>query len=66
MLVFEKMIITLFFLEKRQFCRRKLAKIAENNDHNIDPWFRQASVKIVINIHNVLLLFFPNYTQRER
>jgi hypothetical protein len=34
---FEK-IITLFFLEKRQFFRRKWAKIAENCDHNIDPW----------------------------
>jgi hypothetical protein len=26
------------FGEKRQFFRRKLAKIAENCDHNIDPW----------------------------
>jgi hypothetical protein len=25
------------FWEKRQFFRRKLAKIAENCDHNIDP-----------------------------
>jgi hypothetical protein len=25
------------FREKRQFFRRKLAKIAENCDHNIDP-----------------------------
>jgi hypothetical protein len=25
--------------EKRQFFRRKLAKIAENYDHNIDPRF---------------------------
>jgi hypothetical protein len=24
--------------KKRQFFRRKLAKIAENCDHNIDPW----------------------------
>jgi hypothetical protein len=32
------MIITLFFLEKRQFFRRKLSKIAENCDPNIDPW----------------------------
>jgi hypothetical protein len=30
-------IITLVFLEKRQFFRRKLSKIAENCDHNIDP-----------------------------
>jgi hypothetical protein len=28
------------FCEKRQFVRRKLAKIAENCDHNIDPWWR--------------------------
>jgi hypothetical protein len=27
------------FREKRQFFRRKLAKIAENCDHNIDPRF---------------------------
>jgi hypothetical protein len=26
------------FCEKRQFFRRKLTKIAENCDHNIDPW----------------------------
>jgi hypothetical protein len=26
------------FWEKRQFVCRKLAKIAENCDHNIDPW----------------------------
>jgi hypothetical protein len=26
------------FLEERQFFRRKLGKIAENCDHNIDPW----------------------------
>jgi hypothetical protein len=26
------------FREKRQFFRRKLGKIAENFDHNIDPW----------------------------
>jgi hypothetical protein len=30
-------IITLFLGEKRQFFRRKLAKIAETCDHNIDP-----------------------------
>jgi hypothetical protein len=29
------------FLEKRQFFRRKLSKIAENCDHNIDPKTRQ-------------------------
>jgi hypothetical protein len=26
------------FWEKRQFYRQKLSKIAENCDHNIDPW----------------------------
>jgi hypothetical protein len=26
------------FRAKRNFFRRKLAKIAENSDHNIDPW----------------------------
>jgi hypothetical protein len=26
------------FKEKRQFFCRKVAKIAENCDHNIDPW----------------------------
>jgi hypothetical protein len=25
------------FREKRQFCRRKLPKMAENCDHSIDP-----------------------------
>jgi hypothetical protein len=26
------------FWEKRQFFHQKLSKIAENCDHNIDPW----------------------------
>jgi hypothetical protein len=26
------------FWEKRQLFRRKMSKIAENRDHNIDPW----------------------------
>jgi hypothetical protein len=29
--------------EKRQFFRRKLSKIAENRDHNIDSWFTEIS-----------------------
>jgi hypothetical protein len=38
LLVFEKKwIITLVFEINANFFRRKLAKIAENNDHNIDP-----------------------------
>jgi ABC-type antimicrobial peptide transport system ATPase subunit len=35
--LFEILIITLFFLEKRHFFHQKLAKIAENCDYNIDP-----------------------------
>jgi hypothetical protein len=31
-------IVTLVFEKKRQLFRRKLSKIAENCDHNIDPW----------------------------
>jgi hypothetical protein len=31
-------ITTLVFDKKTPFFRRKLAKIAENCDHNIDPW----------------------------
>jgi hypothetical protein len=34
---FKKMIITLFFWEKRQNFCRKFLKIAQNCDHNIDP-----------------------------
>jgi hypothetical protein len=32
------LIITLVFEKNANFFRRKLAKIAENCDHNIDPW----------------------------
>jgi hypothetical protein len=35
--LYKILIITLVFLEKRQFFRQKLSKIAENCDHNIDP-----------------------------
>jgi hypothetical protein len=31
------MIVTLVFVKNAIFFRRKLAKIAENRDHNIDP-----------------------------
>jgi hypothetical protein len=41
----KKLIITLAFLEKRQFFRRKLAKIKENCDRNIDPWYAGQLVK---------------------
>jgi hypothetical protein len=39
LIVFEKfVIITLVFGKNANFFRRKLSKIAENCDHNIDPW----------------------------
>jgi hypothetical protein len=34
----KKLIITLVFKKNANFFRQKLAKIAENCDHNIDPW----------------------------
>jgi alpha/beta superfamily hydrolase len=34
----KKLIMALVFEKKRHFFRRKLTKIAENCDHNIDPW----------------------------
>jgi hypothetical protein len=37
LLVFENVDHNIGFWEKRQFFRRKLSKIDENNDHNIDP-----------------------------
>jgi hypothetical protein len=39
LLVFAKIVIITLVFEKNDifFCR-KLAKIAENSDHNIDPW----------------------------
>jgi hypothetical protein len=41
------LIITLVFEKKRQFFRRKLSKIAENCDHNIDPWDRCCDLKYI-------------------
>jgi hypothetical protein len=35
----KKLTITLFFEKNANFFHRKLSKIAENCDHNIDPWF---------------------------
>jgi hypothetical protein len=37
-LAFAKMLSLHWFLRKTPFFCRKLAKIAENCDHNIDPW----------------------------
>jgi hypothetical protein len=35
-------------LRKRQFFRRKLAKIADNCDHNIDPWKPSTSEYVLV------------------
>jgi hypothetical protein len=44
--LFKTLIIT-FDLEKNaNFFRRKLAKIAEISDHNIDPWLPQKQIRI--------------------
>jgi hypothetical protein len=43
----ENLIITLVFDKKRQFFRRKLSKIAENCDHNIDPWLSHVTFEVV-------------------
>jgi hypothetical protein len=51
----QNLIITLVFEKKRQFFRRKLAKIAENCAHNIGPWSRfNESVPAVIYLQNLL------------
>jgi hypothetical protein len=38
--LYKIVIITLVFEKNATFCR-KLSKIAENCDHNIDPWYEQ-------------------------
>jgi hypothetical protein len=48
LLCFEKIDHNIGFWEKRQFFRRKLAKIAENCDHNIDP--RWVCEKVAQNV----------------
>jgi hypothetical protein len=42
--------ITLVFEKNANFVRRKLAKIADNCDHNIDPWSQ--SYDLVIYNYN--------------
>jgi hypothetical protein len=41
-------IIELGFWEKRQFFHRKLAKVARNCDHNIDPWLRLSNIAVQV------------------
>jgi hypothetical protein len=40
------------FLEKRQFFPRILSKIAENCDHNIDPWEGGKNKKLCLTSEN--------------
>jgi hypothetical protein len=47
------LIITLVFEENANFFRRKLAKIAENCDHNIDPRFK-ATQLLFATLHRTL------------
>jgi hypothetical protein len=48
LLVFEKMAITLVF-EKTPIFSQKIGKIAENNDHNIEP--RNPINKVIVVFH---------------
>jgi hypothetical protein len=41
--------IGVFLLIKYSYLGRKLAKSAENNGHNIDPWFAQPFIGIPVN-----------------
>jgi hypothetical protein len=43
------------FWEKRQFFRWKLAKIAENSDHNIDPRLKEYKIKFpFMGLHGII------------
>jgi hypothetical protein len=55
----KNLIVTLVFEKKRQFFRRKFAKIAENCDYNIDPFWESAMKRFLSIIEKNLLLFFP-------
>jgi hypothetical protein len=46
------------FWEKRQFFRRKLAKIAENCDHNIDSWTNEKT----FGMYPKLLICYPAFS----
>jgi hypothetical protein len=39
------------FRKKRRFFRRKLAKIAENSDHNMDPWLD--TIKYILTVRGL-------------
>jgi hypothetical protein len=45
----KKMIIRLVFEKNANFFRRKLAKIAESCDHNIDPWSLRIGLKYSVH-----------------
>jgi hypothetical protein len=45
------LILTLVFEKNANFFDQKLSKIAENCDHNIDPWREKSElIRIIINI----------------
>jgi hypothetical protein len=54
------------FWEKRQFFRRKLSKIAENCDRNIDPWNGFFSSPIQIGDARSQWLFISDAAVRRK
>jgi hypothetical protein len=65
---FEKVDHNIGFGEKRRFFRRKLAKIAENCDHNIDPWslsdsYETTNAHVHTQVQN-LLRYLPIYVRK--
>jgi hypothetical protein len=55
-----------WFLRKTPFFRKKLSKIAENCDHNIDPWLSKIRVQILgllISTVKMYVLVLPKIWQ---
>jgi hypothetical protein len=51
------------FWEKRQFFRRKLAKIAENCDHKIDPNWANGSFSKITKVAKIFLWYITALIQ---